>query len=200
VLQAFLFIRPKLGRYDPLEWSLKTGTEQSAAAIGGGRFCAPAPGPAIVHNGEPVPQRLHRRVAVFLVAPYFARLTQRRHHVWIGIQPLESSDRTGSVTLAPLAAFDDTALARSTMLFSSDIATVAYYRGLQDGRFSSAKCGTPLSERCSISEVSLFHAGRHLRHGHQWLPHLIKQLASILLFSQRGREELDQERLANLKR
>jgi hypothetical protein len=38
--------------------------------------------------------------------------------------------------------------------------------------------------RCSISEVSsLFHAGRHLRHGHQWLRHLIEQLASILLFS-----------------
>jgi len=54
-----------------------------------------------------------------------------------------------------------------------------------------AKRGTPLS---------LFHAGRHLRHRHQWLRHLIEQLASILLFSQRGHEELNQERLANLKR
>jgi hypothetical protein len=52
----------------------------------------------------------------------------------------------------------------------------------------------PSRIRCSISEVnSLFHAGRHLRHRHQWLRHLIEQLASILLFSQRGHEELNHE-------
>ena len=57
---------------------------------------------------------------------------------------------------------------------------------------------------CPIAVVGralpLFHAGRHLRHRHQRLGHLIEQLAGVLLFAQRCGEELHDDRLAKLKR
>ena len=105
------------------------------------------------------------------------------------------------MTLAPLAAFDDTAARAFDHAVLERHRYVAYYRGLQVPVLVQPNTVCPCRILRSISKVSsLFHAGRHLRHRHQWLRHLIEQLASILLFSQRGREELDQQRLANLKR
>ena len=79
------------------------------------------------------------------------------------------------------------------------VGLVAAFRQFSSSQMRYVRSRIPLFDIGQLASL-LFHAGRHLCHGHQRLGNLIEQLARILLFSQRGCEELDQERLAKLKR